>query len=158
MQGICFPSPAPQQELLRISLARRKGCKECLFAFCLWTFESEELTCKRVWSSLSLFLPPLPHLSKLPVVKSSLKDRLPRTPKCSPWSKKKRVGGSLIMITMTINIFIISMITWGVGQPAKRVAGLRHSVRSKISRNGREERSPWPHTLPWRGGEGEKCD
>ena len=61
-------------------------------------------------------------------------------------------------IMMTINIFIISKITWGVGQPAKRVAGLRHSVRSKISRNGREERSPWPHTLPWRGGEGEKCD
>ena len=60
--------------------------------FCLWTFESEELTCKRVWSSLSLFLPPRPHLSKLPVVKSSLKDRLPRTPISSPWSKKKKGG------------------------------------------------------------------
>ena len=72
--------------------------------------------------------------------------------------RKRRVGGSLIVIMMIINIFIISMITWGVGQPAKRVAGLRHSVRSKISRNGREKRSPWPHTLPWRGGEGEKCD
>ena len=70
--------------------------------------------------------------------------------------RKRRVGGSLIVIMMIINIFIISMITWGVGQPAKRVAGLRHSVRSKISRNGREERSPWPHTLPWRGWEGQK--
>ena len=71
---------------------------------------------------------------------------------------RRRVGGSLIVIMMTIKIFIISKITWGVGQPAKRVAGLRHSVRSKISRNGREERSPWPHTLPWREREGDKDD
>ena len=53
----------------------------------------------------------------------------------------------------TCSVFLINVFrffTWGVGQPDNRVAGLRHSVRSKMRRNRLEESSPCPQTPPWK--------
>ena len=134
MRDKCSPLPVASLEWRKIALERHRGCNNGVLKGDkeLKITRIAEDTCRRVWSFLWLHFLPC-HPSKLPMERSSLRDTLTHKP-----------GELDVKLTITND-----KPTWGVGQPERRVAGLRHSVRSKMRRNRLEESSPWPHTPPW---------